>query len=146
MIEPLQYFEKLDWIKKPLINDLLYTVTGSYGIPIKVESSQKFCVQRHVAILKSTKSTPVNYLVYLLKSKYAFEYATKIATGIAQKTVPLTGLRMMTVPIPSELEQHRIVAKVEALMTLCDQLKSSIQLANQKQQAIADALMAQAVA
>ena len=143
---PEQYFEKLDWIKKPLIDDLLYTVTGSYGIPIKVESSQQFCVQRHVAILKSTKSTPVNYLVYLLKSKYAFEYATEIATGIAQKTIPLTGLRMMTVPIPSELEQHRIVAKVDALMSLCDQLKTSIQQANQQQQAIANTLVAQAVA
>jgi type I restriction enzyme S subunit len=142
---PEQYFEKLDWIKKPLINDLLYTVTGSYGIPIKVESSQKFCVQRHVAILKSTKSTPVNYLVYLLKSKYAFKYATEIATGIAQKTVPLTGLRMMTVPIPSGLEQRRIVAKIDELMTLCDQLKIRFIEGNQLQQKLADVMVEHAI-
>ncbi len=83
--------------------------------------------------------------MYLLKSKYALEYATEIATGIAQKTVPLSGLRMMPIPIVSIQEQHRIVAKVDALMALCDQLKTRIQQANQQQQAIADALVAQAV-
>jgi type I restriction enzyme S subunit len=121
---PEKYYEKLDWGKKPNKNDILYTVTGSYGIPIKVDISDQFCVQRHVAILKTNKSTPVTYLVYLLKSKYALQYATDIATGIAQKTVPLTGLRMMPIAMPPESEQHRIVAKVDELMALCDQLEA----------------------
>jgi type I restriction enzyme S subunit len=140
-----KYFEGLDWIKKPQVDDLLYTVTGSYGIPIKVVNEQPFCVQRHVAILKSTKFTPINYLMYLLKSKYALEYAAEIATGIAQKTVPLSGLRMMPIPIASILEQNRIVAKVDALMSLCDQLKTRIQQASQQQQTIANALVTQAL-
>lgn len=49
------------------------------------------------------------------------------------------------IPLPPLAEQHRIVAKVDVLMTLCDQLKSRIQQANQQQQAIADALVAQAL-
>jgi len=45
-----------------------------------------------------------------------------------------------------QAEQQRIVAKVDALMALCDQLKTRIQQANQQQQAIADVFVAQALA
>lgn len=48
-------------------------------------------------------------------------------------------------PLPPLSEQHRIVAKVDALMALCDQLKTRIQQADHQQQTIADALVAQAL-
>ena len=140
---PKEYYKKLDWSKKPIQNDLLYTVTGSYGIPITVDTIKEFCVQRHVAILKSTSSNPVKYLSLLLKTKYTYDYATSIATGIAQKTVPLTGLCKIPISIPPEKEQHRIVKKVDNLMSLCDKLKT--QLINKKstQQNLATAFVEQ---
>jgi len=98
------YYLKLDWSRKPANGDLLYTVTGSYGIPIKVLTSKAFCVQRHVAILRATVSTPRDYAKLVLESEYGQSYADEIATGIAQKTVPLTGLRKMPVPLPPEEE------------------------------------------
>ncbi len=83
-------YHSLDWGRKPTRGDLLYTVTGSYGIPIHIDVSHNFCLQRHVAILKSVGSTPARYVAQLLSSKSAFHFATSIATGIAQKTIPLT--------------------------------------------------------
>ena len=62
-----------------------------------------------------------------------------------QANVNGTILKSMVVPVTSLNEQLRIVAKVDALMVLCDQLKTRIQQANQQQQAIANALVAQAV-
>ena len=143
---PDSYYENLDWIKRPTQGDLLYTVTGSYGIPIKVNTLEKFCVQRHVAIFKTTQKTPTDYLVSLLNSKYALEYAASIATGIAQKTVPLTGLRLMPVATPPEDEQHRIVAKVDELMALCGQLKAQLIEAGGQQRQLADVMVGRAVA
>jgi type I restriction enzyme S subunit len=142
---PFEYYDKLDYIKKPTKNDLLYTVTGSYGIPIKVKTNDKFCVQRHVAILKVTSATPIDYLMFLLQSKYSLDYATEIATGIAQKTVPLSGLRLMPIALPSASEQRRIVAKVETLLSLCDQLKLRIVSTNQVQRNLTDALIEQVI-
>jgi type I restriction enzyme S subunit len=46
---------------------------------------------------------------------------------------------------PPLAEQHRIVAKIDELMTLCDHLKSRITAASQLQQKLADVLVAQAV-
>ena len=143
---PENYYSGLDWIKKPVYGDLLYTVTGSFGIPIPVETEEIFCVQRHVAILKAVNSTPMKYLVHLLRSRYAFNYATRIATGIAQKTIPLTGLRRLPIPLPPLAEQHRIVAKVDELMALCDDLKTRLQDAQTTQTQLADAIVKQAVA
>jgi len=50
------------------------------------------------------------------------------------------------IPIPPLAEQHRIVAKVDELMALCDQLKTRLAAANQLQQKLADVVVEQAVA
>ncbi len=63
-----------------------------------------------------------------------------------QDNISVTKSKNILLPVPPLAEQHRIVAKVDALMTLCDQLKTRIQQANQQQQTIADTLVAQAVA
>ncbi|TDR52033.1 type I restriction enzyme S subunit [Halomonas ventosae] len=123
---PDNYYDQLDWTKKPKKGDILYTVTGSYGIPVKVNENLGFCVQRHVAILKASPSTPTPFLKVVLSSPYAKRIADSIATGIAQKTVPLTGLRKLTFALPPVEEQHRIVDKVDELMALCDRLEQQV--------------------
>jgi type I restriction enzyme, S subunit len=140
---PHSYYESLDWGKKPIRNDILYTVTGSYGIPIFVDTDYEFCVQRHVAILKVAESSPIGYLTHFLRSQCAFEYATSVATGIAQKTVPLSGLRKMPIAVPPLLEQDRIVAKIDQLMDLCDELEQQIDAATDKRTELLNALMVQ---
>lgn len=138
---PIEYFASLDWGRKPRKDDILYTVTGSFGIPIAVDVDERFCVQRHVAILKVCRSSPANYLRLLLGSVSAKNYAASIATGIAQKTVPLTGLRQLFVPVPPLAEQHRIVTKVEELMALCDRLEARQEDAESAQTQLVEALL-----
>ncbi|HOP39626.1 MAG TPA: restriction endonuclease subunit S [Geobacteraceae bacterium] len=137
-----EYYNNLDWSRKPTLNDILYTVTGSFGIPIVINSAQKFCVQRHIAILKSVASTPVSYLKYVLSSKYALDYASNIATGIAQKTVPLTGLRRMPIPIPPAKEQEQIVTLANHLIALCDLLEGKVVKAKSTASTLATVLTA----
>ena len=87
--------------------------------------------------------TSAKYFLYFMKT--ARKDLLKFAPATAQKNINLEILESVLIPIPPQVEQHRIVAKVDALMALCDQLKTRIQQANQQQQAIANALVAQAV-
>ena len=137
---PIDYYERLDWSRKPCQGDVLYTVTGSYGIPIIVDNNEPFCVQRHVAILKSCSNTPITYLRYLFLSKYSYAYAEKIATGIAQKTVPLTGLRLMPIPVPQHRTLLNIINLIKLVDAMSESLKIGIQSAQQTQLHLADAL------
>lgn len=121
------YYQELAEIRRPTDGDILYTLVGSYGIPVIVKDTRPFCVQRHIGILRPSKNVSLAFLAHLLKSGLAFDQATKCATGIAQKTVPLTGLRAMRIPLPPLAEQHRIATKVDELMVLCDQLEAAQQ-------------------
>jgi type I restriction enzyme, S subunit len=120
---PTVYYQQLDESRRPTKGDILYTLVGSYGIPVVVRDDRPFCVQRHIGILRPSQYANVDFLARVLESRVVFDQATRCATGIAQKTVPLAGLRGILIPLPPLAEQHRIVAKVDELMTLCDELE-----------------------
>lgn len=83
------------------------------------------------------------YFLYFMKT--ARDDLLKFAPATAQKNINLEILESVLIPTPPLAEQHRIVVKVDELVALCDQLKNRIQQASLQQQAIADALVAQAV-
>ncbi|MEM9280255.1 MAG: restriction endonuclease subunit S [Verrucomicrobiota bacterium] len=72
-----------------------------------------------------------------------FEGASKQTTNLA--SINMTQLRGCPLPLPPAAEQHRIVAKVDELMTLCDQLKASLATAQATQLNLADSLVEQAI-
>jgi type I restriction enzyme S subunit len=63
-----------------------------------------------------------------------------------QANVNGTALKNMLIPLPPLVEQHRIVAKVDALMALCDQLEASLTAAETTRRRLLEALLAQALA
>lgn len=86
------------------------------------------------------------YVLAYLKSPRFLKLGESKMTGTAgQKRLPKDFVETNPFPLPPLAEQHRIVAKVDVLMALCDQLKIRIQQANQQQQTIANALVAQAI-
>lgn len=112
---PSEYFEKLKSNRKPRKGDLLYTVTGSYGIPVVVEHDMDFCFQRHIGLIRPSNETNSKCLYYIFLSRYLLNQADECATGTAQKTVSLSGLRRFSVPkIPRE-EQEAIVVELDLL-------------------------------
>ncbi|HEY2384030.1 MAG TPA: restriction endonuclease subunit S [Terriglobia bacterium] len=139
---PEEYFSKLDPIRKPKAGDILYTLVGSFGIPVIVDIERPFCVQRHIAIIRPSKSVSIKYVAFLLESDLVLKQAAAIATGIAQKTVPLSGLRRIRVPLPPLAEQRRIVAKIDQLMTLVDRLAEQLEASRETGEELVEALVA----
>jgi type I restriction enzyme, S subunit len=119
------YFRALDPARSPKRGDVLYSVTGSFGLAVLVDVDAKFCVQRHMAILRPSPGVTATYLVRALSSNAVFRAASAIATGTAQKTVPLTGLRKLAVPLPPGAEQQRIAAEVDRRFTLLSAFETS---------------------
>ena len=136
------YYEALGSQRVPQFGDILYTVVGSYGISVLVDTETAFCVQRHIAIMKLSKWIDKRFLKYSLESSSVFTQATACATGIAQKTVPLSGLRKIVISLPPLEEQKRIVAKVDQLIALCDEFEHKLIQAQTKSEKYAEAVVA----
>ena len=124
---PEAYFAGLSHSRKPRRGDLLYTVTGSFGIPVLVTTDQPFCVQRHIAILRPAPNTDVRYMRHALATSMSFAEAAAIATGTAQKTVPLRGLRRLTIPLAPSQQQHHIVAAIESHFSRLDAATATLE-------------------
>ncbi|MBB5330074.1 restriction endonuclease subunit S [Tunturiibacter gelidoferens] len=112
---PYTYFNTLKPNKKPKKRDVLYTVTGSFGIPVIVGESTEFCFQRHIGLVRPKAEVNSAWLYYLLLSPQIFKQASEGATGAAQKTVSLKLLRSFEVPKVRSQQQQIAVAKLDAL-------------------------------
>ena len=67
------------------------------------------------------------------------------STGGVQPFVSLGKLRSFIIALPPLTEQHRIVAKVDELLTLCDQLKARLNDAQTTKLHLTDAIVEQAL-
>ena len=137
---PAEYFNKLKANKKPKLGDVLYTVTGSFGIPVLVKDNQEFCFQRHIGLIRPKPDVSSEWLCYLLSSPQLLKQANDGATGTAQKTVSLKVLRGFQVPNLPIDKQNEMVVELDALsketqrletiyqrkITLLDELKKSL--------------------
>ena len=115
----IEYFNRLPETRKPRNGDLLFTVTGSYGIPILVDTDDMFCFQRHIAIVRPCTISN-RYLYVILGSSYVKSICDAKATGTAQKTVGLATLRELLIPVAPHTEQMRIYAKTQNAINIVD--------------------------
>ena len=124
---PREYFDGLKANKKPQTGDVLYTVTGSFGIPVLIEGDEEFCFQRHIGIVRPKTDILSNWLYYLLMSPQVFKQANDGATGTAQKTISLKLLRGFQVPRVTPEQQLADVAKLDALTVETQRLEALYQ-------------------
>jgi type I restriction enzyme S subunit len=121
---PREYFDGLKANKKPMRGDVLYTVTGSFGIPVLVEDVAEFCFQRHIGLIRPKADVDSTWLHYLLQSPQVFNQAADGATGTAQKTVSLKVLRNLQVPRISPKDQLAHVETLRSVEAECRRLES----------------------
>ena len=69
--------------------------------------------------------------------------ASRVTT--AQPNMSLTDVREFPVPLPPVAEQHRIVAKVDELMALCDRLEEQLTAAQTESRRLLESVLHQAL-
>lgn len=87
-----------------------------------------------------------------IESRYAhiylvafYEHIKSFAAGTSTQTITKDAVNELAFPLAPLEEQKRIVAKVDELMALCEQLKSQINKSQKTQLQLADAITEQAI-
>ena len=85
------------------------------------------------------------FVCQFLNSPVAKSFAAEENHGMTRERINLANAKSIPIPLPPLAEQHRIVAKVEELMALCDQLEQQLSQADQQRGRLLEAVLAEAL-
>ncbi len=125
--------------------DILISITGDVGmLGLIPEGFGEAYINQHTAMVRPMKEMRGRYLAELFRSPFAQGQFNEPQRGI-KNSFRLTDVTQFVVPLPPLAEQHRIVAKVDALMALCDQLEASLTTATTTRSRLLEALLHEAL-
>jgi type I restriction enzyme S subunit len=128
-------------------NEIVINIRGTLGgVALVPQNLAGYNVAREVAVVPIAGELCGPFFVYLMLSSYFWNEIQQNLRGIAYKGLNLGILRGFPIPVPPLAEQKRIVAKVDALMALCDRLEASLTAASDTRRRLLDALLAEALA
>ena len=96
-------------------------------------------------ILRLPRYLYPEYLAMLIGSPYVREYLGGSAVGATMQNLNQSILLKMSIGLPPLAEQHRIVAKVDELMALCDRLEASLATSEETRERSIEALLHEAL-
>jgi len=125
--------------------DVLFAMIGSIGNPAIVDTDRKFSI-KNVALFKYCDDVSFEpRFLHLYLSHVADEMKEKAMGGV-QSFVSLGFLRNYVFPLPPLAEQKRIVAKVDELMALVDELETQLASSREVARNLLEALVAELTA
>jgi type I restriction enzyme S subunit len=128
--------------------DLLLVITGA-GVtnPALLDRDLgEAYVSQHVGLVRPTDTQLSSwFLLCLMAPLGGRTELVERAYGAGKPGLNLDNIRSLSVPLAPLAEQRRIVAKVDELTALCDQLESSLTTADDTRARLFDALLAEAL-
>ena len=129
MFVPKEYYQSLDEKRKVRKGDVLYSVVGSFGIPVLIKEERPFVFQRHIAILRPKEDiVDSGFLFYTMLNRDFYAKADAVAIGAAQRTVSLGSLRNIKIDVPSLESQKHITDILSAYDDLIENNQKQIKL------------------
>ncbi len=124
--------------------DVLYGKLRPYLNKVLIADNDGVCTTEIVAIVPG-KAIHAEYLKCLLKSPLFLNYVNSLMYGVKMPRLGTDDAIKSIHPLAPLNEQHRIVAKVDKLMALCDQLKARLTDAQTTKLYLTDAIVEQAL-
>ncbi len=149
--EPQEFIadtDYLSWMTRgfPRVGDMLFTTEAPMGNVAIIDIPDQFALAQRVICFQLHELEIGPFLKLVMMSSGFQAQLSDAATGMTATGIKSSRLKEIPVPVPPLPEQHRIVAKVDQLMALCDQLKTRLTQARQLNEQLATALVEQAVA
>jgi type I restriction enzyme S subunit len=110
----------------PRFGDLFFTTEAPLGNVCVNEIEPPFALAQRVICLQPFGSLNTRFIMYAVMSELVQGWIEAKASGMTAKGIKAANLKPIALPIPPLAEQHRIVAKVDSLLALCDQLELSM--------------------
>ncbi len=130
----------------PDSGDIMFTREAPMGEAAIIPLGAKYCLGQRTMLIRPMHEFIFNeYLLIALTEPHLLERSSDSAIGSTVKHLRVGAVEELNIPLPPIAEQHRIVSRIDELMTICDKLKSQITSANQLQQKIADVVIGQAI-
>jgi len=124
-------------------HDIVISITGDVGnLGLIPENFGEAYINQHSCLLRLNKEFRNRYVAEFLRSEFAQIQFNEPQRGI-KNSFRLTDVSQMPIPIPPLEEQPRIVAKVDQLMALVDQLETQLNQSQTTAENLMDALVAE---
>ena len=125
--------------------DLLISITGDVGmLGLITENFGEAYINQHIAMVRPVDEMKGRYLAELFRSPFAQNQFNAPQRGV-KNSFRLTDVTQFLVPLPPIDEQHRIVAKLDELMVLCDRLEVSLATGDNTRCRLLGALLTEAL-
>jgi len=102
---------------------VLVSINGTLG-NVAFYNDEKIILGKSACYLNLLSDVHKHYIKHFINSSFFLDYAIFVASETTIKNVSLKAMRLMVIPFPPLAEQKAIVAKVETLLHLCDQLET----------------------
>lgn len=112
-------------------------------VPVGLEGGN---VTQHVLRFAIAPRLDRQFVRLVIDSPHGQRWMKGETRGVALPGVNVEDFRRMPIPLPPLSEQRRIVAKVEALMKLCDELEAKLRVKESAATRLADAIVKELVA
>ncbi|MEY4756890.1 MAG: hypothetical protein RJA34_1788 [Pseudomonadota bacterium] len=129
---------------KPEVGDLLYTKGGTTGIARVNTDPREFNVWVHVAVLKLAEPMHRFYVQHALNSQHCYRQAQEYTHGVGNQDLGLTRMVWITVPLPPQAEQARIVAEVDRHLSIIREVEAEVDANLKRAQALRQSTLAKA--
>jgi type I restriction enzyme S subunit len=137
----------------PQRGDILLGRIGTLGKAVLVDADVEFSLFVSVGLIRFDHQNLLpEFFRLLLNSPFVEEEFDRIKIGGGTHTnklnlasINMTQLRGCPIPLPALAEQHRIVARVDALMALCDRLEAALTTTDTTRARLLEALLHQAL-
>jgi len=130
----------------PKVDDLFFTTEAPLGNICQNDIEEPFAIAQRLICFRPYGDVNTRFFMLAIMSRSMQKVLDDHATGMTARGIKAAKLKLLPLPVPPTAEQHRIVAKVDALMALCDALKTQLSEAAQTQRNLANAITKRAVA
>ena len=127
-------------------HDIVMARRGEMGrCALVTKREEKWLCGTGSFVLRFNKALSRTYILLLFKTQYVKNYLGGMSIGTTMTNLNHGILNKMPLLIPPLPEQYRIVARVDELMILCEQLKARLSVAQTTQLHLADAVVSNAL-